>query len=64
MPTQPSRTTPPRRRLREDSPSSWFSPASEREHIRACNGEDLPDYCRNCRRPFMAHNNGACPRDS
>jgi len=41
---------------------TWFEPADEREHDRApSTGE--PDYCINCRRPFMDHHNGECPAD-
>ena len=40
--------------------SSHFRPESEREHERGSRGYDVPDYCANCRRPFMDHRNGEC----
>lgn len=40
-----------------------FKPADEKEHAKANRGYDVPDYCQNCRRPMMAHYNGACPMD-
>jgi len=42
-------------------PKSYFRPADKREHERGNNGEDVPDYCANCRVPFMEHHNGRCP---
>lgn len=39
-----------------------FEAADGREHERACNGRDVPDYCANCNAPFMSHHNGRCPK--
>lgn len=39
----------------------YFQPESETEHKRGNRGEDVPDYCVNCHRPFMDHVNGKCP---
>jgi hypothetical protein len=39
-----------------------FVPVSESQHRLGKAGHDVPDYCRNCHRPFMAHNNGECPK--
>lgn len=38
-----------------------FEPISERDHRMANAGHGNPDYCANCRRPFLDHYNGACP---
>jgi len=43
---------------------SHFSPASNAAHERGNAGYDVPDYCRNCGQPFMAHANGACPEET
>ncbi len=40
--------------------NTYFTPASEAEHRRGCRGEDVPDYCANCYRPYMEHRNGQC----
>lgn len=37
-----------------------FRPISEAEHERGNRGEDVPDYCANCGKPFMEHTNGKC----
>lgn len=39
----------------------YFEPADLKEHARGNSGADVPDYCRNCWRPFMEHTNGVCP---
>lgn len=41
-----------------------FRPESEKEHERGSRGYDVPDYCANCRRPYMEHRNGVCPSKS
>jgi hypothetical protein len=38
-----------------------FRPQDEKEHARGNRGEDVPDYCAGCERPFMEHSNGECP---
>lgn len=40
-----------------------FSPRDKREHERGNAGEEVPDYCANCGRPFMDHTNGKCPEE-
>lgn len=39
----------------------YFRPANDREHTKALDGADVPDWCSNCDQPFMAHENGRCP---
>jgi hypothetical protein len=45
----------------EGDPLSHFVPVDEKEHQKGAAGQDVPDYCRSCHQPFMAHNNGECP---
>jgi hypothetical protein len=40
-----------------------FEPTDIAEHERGNGGEDVSDYCAHCRQPFLAHNNGQCPRN-
>lgn len=43
---------------------SHFQPRDKDEHEKGNQGRDVPDYCRNCDQPFMAHENSKCPRRS
>lgn len=40
-----------------------FKPDDAREDARMNRGEDVSNWCRNCRQPFMAHTDGVCPPD-
>jgi hypothetical protein len=44
--------------------TTYFVPVDESEHRKGNAGHDVPDYCRNCRQPFMAHTNGECPKQA
>lgn len=40
---------------------TYFKPKDKEEHERGNEGEDVPDYCKNCGSPFLDHINGKCP---
>jgi hypothetical protein len=42
--------------------TTHFEPVDQREHKKGDEGQDVPDYCKNCNQPFMAHTNGVCPK--
>jgi hypothetical protein len=41
--------------------TTHFVPDDPDEDRRQNRGEDVTNWCRNCRQPFMAHTNGVCP---
>jgi len=43
---------------------NYFTPRDERAHRKANAGQDVSDYCANCSREFMEHENGVCPDSS
>lgn len=44
--------------------ATYFRPESEAEHKRGSRGEDVADYCANCRQPYMDHRNGVCQEEA
>ena len=46
---------------KEKPARSYFVADDPKEHAKGNAGENVPDYCRNCREPFMNHKNGRCP---
>lgn len=45
----------------EHGSMTHFRPQDVDEHRRGDAGEEVPDLCANCGRPFLAHTNGRCP---